>query len=238
MRSVKRGDITLSASVSCMDLMHLADDTEKVNDSDVAFYHFDVVDGEFNKCFILGSPTLEALRKYTDLPIEAHLAVLKPEDFLAQYVDAGADYIAFHVETQPVDETLRLCEKVKSLGAKPIIALRTETRLDDSHASILREVEWVLKLLVQPGYAGQKLNQQAIDSLRHLVQTVRKHAPGVGVQADGNVNPATIPEIVAAGADILTGGTSGLFLTPDVAGNARKMRSKALEAKKAAATSA
>ncbi len=223
MRSVNRSDITLSASVSCMDLMHLADDTAKVNNSDVAFFHFDVVDGEFNKCFILGSPTLQALRKYTDLPIEAHLAVLKPEDFIAQYIDAGADYIAFHVETQPVEETLRLCEKVKSLGAKPILALRAETRLDDAHAGVLKEVEWVLKLLVQPGYAGQKLNEQSIDSLRHLVHMVRKHAPGVGVQADGNVNPATIPAIVQAGADILTGGTSGLFLTPDVAANARNM---------------
>lgn len=233
MRTAVRGDITLSASVSCMDLMHLADDMAKVNQSSVSFLHFDVVDGEFNKCFILGSPTLSAIRNYTELPIEAHLAVMKPGDFFAQYIDAGADYIAFHVETQPVGETLRLCEKVKTLGGKPILALRTETRLDDAHAPILREVEWVLKLLVQPGYAGQKLNEQAVDSLCHLVGMVRKHAPGVGVQADGNVNPATIPAIVAAGADILTGGTSGLFHTPDVAANAKAMLDAALAANRA-----
>ncbi len=63
MRTVVRNDITISASVSCMDLAHLADDVEKVNRSAVAFLHFDVVDGEFNTCFILGSPTLQAIRK-------------------------------------------------------------------------------------------------------------------------------------------------------------------------------
>lgn len=216
-----------------MDLMHLADEVGKVNRSAVAFLHFDVVDGEFNACFILGSPTLAAIRKYTELPIEAHLAVLKPEKFFAQYIDAGADYIAFHAETQPVEETLRLCEKVKTLGGKPILALRAETRLlEDAHAPVLRQVDWVLKLLVQPGHAGQKLSGQAVDSLRHLAGAVGRHAPGAGIQADGNVNPATIPAIVEAGADILTGGSSGLFMTPDVAGNAATMLNAARAARR------
>ncbi len=210
-----------------MDLMHLADSLAKVHASAVRFLHFDVVDGQFNKCFILGSPTLEALRKHSELPIEAHLAVMNPGLFFSQYVDAGADYIAFHVETQEPEETLRLCEQVKALGARPIVALRAETRLEPAHAPILREVEWVLKLLVQPGYAGQKLNAQALASLAHLSDFVKQHAPGVGIQADGNVYLATIPGIVKAGANILTGGTSGLFCSPDVAGNARAMLEEA-----------
>lgn len=227
MRRVIRGPVTLSASVSCMDLMHLADDLAKVRASPVSFLHFDVVDGEFNACFILGAPTLEAMRRYTDLPIEAHLAVMKPERFLAQYAGAGADYIAFHAETQGADEALRLCDKVRSLGASPVLALRAETVLDDSYLPVLGAVEWVLKLLVQPGYAGQTLSAGAIDSLRHVAGLLRGHAPGVGLQADGNVNLDTIPAIVAAGADILTGGTSGLFRGGDIARNARAMLDRA-----------
>lgn len=227
MRKVVRKGVTLSASVSCMDLMHLADDLEKVHASAVSFLHFDVVDGEFNSCFILGSPTLEQMRKYTKLPIEAHLAVNHPRKFFKQYIDAGADYVAFHVETQGPEETQRLCEEVKALGASPILALRVETLLDKAYAPALRAVDWVLKLLVQPGYAGQTLTSGAMDALRHLRTVIDENAPGVGIQADGNVNPLTIPDIVAAGADILTGGTSGLFTTPDVAANARVMLERA-----------
>ncbi|MDR1613631.1 MAG: ribulose-phosphate 3-epimerase [Planctomycetota bacterium] len=227
MRRVVRNPVTLSASVSCMDLMHLADDLDKVKASPVSFLHFDVVDGEFNSCFILGGPTLAALRKGTELPIEAHLAVMRPELFLRQYVDAGADYVAFHAETQNAAETLRLCGRVRDLGAAPILALRAETNLDDSYIPVLGSVEWVLKLLVQPGHAGQKLGAGSIDSLGHIAGLLRRHAPGVGLQADGNVNLDTIPAIVAAGADILTGGTSGLFRGGDIAANARAMLARA-----------
>jgi ribulose-phosphate 3-epimerase len=212
-----------------MDLMHLADDLAAVEESDVSFLHFDVVDGVFNTCFILGAPTLEALRKCTDLPIEAHLAVMKPEFYFSQYVDAGADYIAFHAETQNAEETLRLCDRVRSLGASAILALRAETNLDDSYIPVLRSVEWVLKLLVQPGYSGQTLGEESLASLRHIAGLLREHAPNAGLQADGNVNLDTIPDIVGAGADILTGGTSGLFKGKDVKGNARRMLERARE---------
>lgn len=223
MRQAIRKGVTLSASVSCMDLMNLQADLEKVHKSAVSFLHFDVVDGRFNDCFILGTPTLKALRKHTSLPIEAHLAVYEPERYLAQFVDAGADYIAFHVETQPLDRSMALCDKIRSLGALPVIAFRVETMANDEMAPLLRQSAWALKLLVQPGHAGQKINPAAMDSLRGLARVIREHAPEAGLQADGNVNRQTIPGIVDAGADILTGGTSGLFLGGDVAGCARDM---------------
>lgn len=227
MRRVHRNGITLSASVSCMDLLRLADSLDKVHESGAAFLHFDVVDGEFNNCFILGSPTLEQMRTYTNLPIEVHLAVNHPEKYFRQYIDAGADYVAFHAETQGPDETARLCENIVEMGAAPILAFRVETVPDRSYAPALKAVEWVLKLLVQPGYSGQTLTSGAMDALRALRALLDDVAPGTGIQADGNVNLDTIPAIVAAGADILTGGTSGLFRTPDVAANARAMLTKA-----------
>lgn len=223
MRRVARGPITLSASVSCMNLLRLADDLDKVEASPVSFLHFDVVDGRFNTCFILGDPTLAAVREYTDLPVEAHLAVTRPELFIEQYADAGADYIAFHAETQSADDALRLCDVIRSHGASPILALRAETDLDESFIPALRSVEWVLKLLVQPGHSGQTPGGKALDSLARVAGLLREHAPGVGLQADGNVNLDTIPGIVAAGADILTGGASGLFRDGEIARNARAM---------------
>ena len=216
--------IALSASVSCFDLYHMQADMEQVNHSAVSFLHFDVVDGRFNACFILGSPTLAAIRPHTRLPIEVHLAVYEPMRFIDQYAACGADYIAVHAEADERHGLLRCFEAIRLAGAEPVLALRAETEVGDDILMLARHVPWILKLTVDPGYAGQTIKPQAYESIRRLRNALQKEGLDVGIQADGNVNAQTIPQLVHAGADMLTGGTSGLFVrNASIADNAIRL---------------
>lgn len=210
MIELKRKQITLVASVSCFNLYNLESQIPQVEEAGIDLLHFDVVDGRFNDCFILGTPTLQALRPHTKLPIEVHLGVYEPEKYIKQFVQAGADYIGVHYEVMKEPE--KIFEMILEQGAKPVLALRAETEADDGIIKLLPYVDWIIKLTVNPGYSGQIFKQETVDKIKKLRDAINQAGFNVGIEADGNINPDTIPSVVKAGADMLTGGTSGLFV--------------------------
>lgn len=210
MIELKRKKITLAASVSCFNLYNIESQMQEVVDAGIDMLHFDVVDGSFNNCIILGTPTLQAIRPHVSLPIEVHLGVCEPEKFIEQFAEAGADYLSVHYEA--MKEPNRVFDMIEKAGAKPILALRAETEVDDGIISLLPRIDWILKLTVNPGYSGQRFQSETIDKIKRLREAIKRAGFKTGIQADGNINPETIPSVVEAGADMLTGGTSGLFL--------------------------
>ena len=213
----------LGASASCFDLYNLEKQMEQIHLAPVDFVHYDVVDGRFNQCIILGLPLLAALAPHTHLPIEAHLAVYEPERYIEQFVAAGANIISIHPEG--TDKVLENFKLIRSLGARPALALRSETVADESLLEALGEAEYVIKLTVNPGFSGQPLQQAALEKMRALRDLMDAHGIDTPIAADGNVNVKTIPTLKAAGAQMLIGGTSGLFLKGEtVASCAQKMR--------------
>lgn len=210
MFKIVKKDINISASVSCMDLCNLKRCMVKIEQSEVSFYHFDVVDGRFNRCFILGEPTLQSMRKETGLPIEVHLAVYEPEKFIKTYAKSGADYIAVHYET--VKNFNKIFDMIRLYGAEPVLAYKASTPPGDDFISLAAQVAWILKLTVNPGFAGQRMQKGALKHIKQMRDMLKKAGMKTGIQADGNINENTIPLVVSAGADILTGGSSGLFL--------------------------
>jgi ribulose-phosphate 3-epimerase len=204
--------IVLSASVACFNLYNIESQLEDVKNAGIDFLHFDVVDGRFNDCFILGTPTLKAIRANTKLPIEVHLAVFEPERYVGQFVQSGANYIAVHYEAMnSIDRIMRVFDLITSEGARPLLALRAETDVNRDISELIPLVDWVTKLTVAPGYAGQQLQQVAVKGIEELKSAVVDKNCQTRIQADGNINIMTIPLVVTAGATILTGGTSGLF---------------------------
>ena len=202
-------DIQINASLSCMDLLHIQDQMEILNKSSVDGYHYDVVDGEFNHCFIFGDLLLEKIRPLTKKQITVHLAVNSVEKYLEPMVRAGADYIAVHYET-PCDHK-EIFRRIRQLGAKPVLAFRCDSDVPDDFEELAAQSAWILKLLVKPGFAGQVLYKDALFHLKAMNIRLKRAGIQCKIEADGNVNPLTIPSIVDAGATILTGGTSGLF---------------------------
>jgi ribulose-phosphate 3-epimerase len=202
--------MVLGGSASCFDLYNLERQMEEIHQAPIDFIHFDVVDGRFNRCFILGLPLLETLRKHTQLPIEVHLAVYDPERYVEQFVRAGADIVSIHPEG--TDRPMECFRLIRSLGARPALALRAETEPTEVLLPLLSESEYVVKLMVNPGFSGQQIQSAAFEKMRRLREMMDAHGVDTAIAADGNVHCATIPELARSGAEMLIGGTSGLFL--------------------------
>jgi ribulose-phosphate 3-epimerase len=203
-------NLRISASVSCLDLLHLERELFDIEKTDISFLHYDVVDGVFNQCFGLGDFLLPFIKKASKKPIEVHLAVKEIDLYLEPMIRAGADYIAVHYES--MSDPLLTFERIRALGAKPILAYRAETAPQEDFVVYAKEVEWVLKLMVNPGFSGQKMHESALDHIKTMRTLIIQNGLSTGIQADGNINRESIRRIVEAGADIVTGGSSGLFL--------------------------
>jgi len=201
---------TLGASVSCFDLFNLEEQFRQIHEAPVDFLHFDVVDGSFNNCLILGLPLLTAIRPHTKLPIDVHLAVYQPERFIEQFAEQGANIISIHPEG--TKDLIGNFERIRKLHCLPALALRSETCADKSLLPALEQAFFVTKLTVNPGFSGQKIQEDSINKLRELAKLMDDNNIKTPISADGNVNPATIPSLVRAGATMLIGGTSGLLL--------------------------
>ncbi|MDR2019316.1 MAG: ribulose-phosphate 3-epimerase [Treponema sp.] len=201
---------TIGASVSCFDLFNLEKQFEQIHEAPVDFLHYDVVDGNFNRCIILGLPLLAAIRPHTRLPIDVHLAAYQPERFIEQFAGAGADIISIHPEG--TGDVAGLFEKIRKLNCTPALALRSETSAGESLLPVLEQALFVTKLTVNPGFSGQKMQSRALDKLRALRKLMDDNGVHTPIAADGNVNPATIPALIEAGASMFIGGSSGLFL--------------------------
>ncbi len=161
-----KSQMILGGSASCFDLYNLERQLEEIHKAPIDFIHFDVVDGRFNRCFILGLPLLETLRPHTHLPIEVHLAVYDPERYVEQFVRAGADIVSIHPEG--TDHPEECFDLIKSLGARPALALRAETEPTEALLGLLAESEYVVKLMVNPGFSGQQIQGAAFDKMRRL----------------------------------------------------------------------
>lgn len=199
----------VSASLSCADLLHLKDAIEELNNSSIDFLHYDVVDGRFNNCFVFGDLVLQKIRPLCDKPIEVHLAVEDVRPYIEPYAKAGADYIAVHYEI--ADDLNEVFELIRQAGCRPILAFRCDTEVPQDFLMLAQQVDWILKLCVEPGYAGQKMQRCALDHIAKMRKQLKQHGLTTHIQADGNIHTGTIPDVIAHGADILTGGTSGLF---------------------------
>lgn len=200
----------MSASVSCMDLGAIDEQIKAVEASSTSFFHYDVVDGEFNRCFILGDLLCEYLKKNSRLPIEVHLAVYDVDKYIEVFAKKGVEYIAVHYEA--MKNPKQIFEKIRNLGAQPILAYRADTPPGEDFPELVRQCPWVLKLTVNPGFSGQKINPAAIDHIKMMRDMIKAHKLTTRIQVDGNVNAATIQSLTEAGGSIFTGGTSGLFL--------------------------
>ncbi len=201
--------IKITGSLSCIDLLHIQEQMDAINQTDLFALHYDVVDGKFNDCFVFGDLMLEKIRPLTTKPIIVHLAVEDVEPYLVPMIRAGANGIAVHYESKC--NPMQMFKRIRELGAKPILAFRCDTPVPDDFEFLANNVDSILKLTVHPGYAGQSIQWSALQHIREMRQRLEKAHIKKDIEADGNINEKTIPDVVQAGATILTGGTSGLF---------------------------
>ncbi|MFQ6608577.1 MAG: ribulose-phosphate 3-epimerase [Fidelibacterota bacterium] len=202
----------VAPSILSADFSNLALVLEQCEQGGADQVHVDVMDGHFVPNLTIGPQVVKDLRKQTSLPLDVHLMIEYPQEYISQFVDAGADFITIHAESSgDLQKTLKM---IRNAGAKPGITLRPRSSLS-LIKPYLSEVDLILAMSVEPGFGGQGFlpkSLERISSLRRLLQAEGSSDGQLSV--DGGVKLDNAAEILAAGADILVAG-SAIFKTVD-----------------------
>lgn len=207
----------VSPSVLSADLADLGNECRRLRDSGADWIHCDVMDGSFVPNITFGMPVIKDMRKYVDIPLDVHLMIDKPERYISQFADAGADLITVHLEAcTNVRATLRLirdCGCKAGLSVKPATSLQYIEQYKDC-------LGMLLIMSVEPGFGGQKFMEQTYRRLREARKIV---GDKVLLQVDGGVNLTNAPLLAEAGADVLVAG-SAVFNATDMSEAIRKLK--------------
>ncbi|HEX2473498.1 MAG TPA: ribulose-phosphate 3-epimerase [Lacipirellulaceae bacterium] len=189
-------------SILACDFGHLEREIELVEQAGAKALHLDVMDGHFVPNISFGIPVVEAARRATDLPLDVHLMIDRPEPYIEPFREAGADGMTIHIEAVPNPRPV--LEKIRSLGAWAGLALNPATPLSAIEAS-LPYCDLVLVMSVMPGFGGQLFDTRALDKLRAL--SSREDIDAL-LEVDGGITPETIGPCTEAGVDLCVTGTA------------------------------
>lgn len=201
-------DVKLAPSLMCADLTNLAADLDALAEAGADYLHLDVMDGQFVPNFTLGPDFLRAVRSVSELPMDIHLMVERPELHLHIFEPQPGDIVCVHQEA--TYHLQRVLQTIRDLGARPAVALNPATSVHTLE-HVLEDLDMVLIMTVNPGYAGQKLVPASIPKIRTMRQLLDEAHPEAEIEVDGNVSFATAPRMREAGANIFVGGSSSIF---------------------------
>jgi ribulose-phosphate 3-epimerase len=197
--------VELLPSILSADFAHLADQIAAAERGGGATIHVDIMDGHFVPNLTIGPPVVASLRKATNLPLDCHLMIDNPNDFIAAFAEAGADWVSVHYEACP--HLHRTLELILHHGMKPGVVLNPATRVD-LITEILPMVHHVLIMSVNPGFGGQEFIPFSLDKVRQLVKMRRNMGLKFKIEIDGGVAHDTVAAIVQAGAELLVAGNA------------------------------
>ncbi|ECB9721035.1 ribulose-phosphate 3-epimerase [Listeria monocytogenes] len=210
----------IAASIMCADQLHLGEELRRLESAGVELLHCDVMDGVYVNNLALGPEYLDRVRNNTEIPLDIHLATITPLKYIDMFGPVKPEYISFHVEVaEDVSEVIR---KIRSYNVKPSIAINPETPIEAIYP-YLDDVEMVLMMTVNPGFAGQKFQTDVLQKLHDLKAKLagKVHAPLIEV--DGNINKETVGLMRDCLPDIYVLGTSALFHDRDKTSYAERL---------------
>ena len=194
----------VAPSMLSADFANLQRDTEMVNNSDADWFHLDIMDGMFVPNISFGLPVVKAIGRHARKPLDVHLMIEDPDRYLEDFHNAGADLLTVHMEA--CRHLHRSIQKIHSLGIKAGVSLNPHTPVNTLEA-IIREVDLVLIMSVNPGFGGQQFIPQAFEKIRKLQQLIRKSGSSALIEVDGGVTTANASDLVDAGANVLVAGS-------------------------------
>ena len=212
--------IKIAPSILSADFARLRDEIQRV-EQDADWLHVDVMDGHFVPNLTIGPPVVRSIKKYTKLPLDVHLMMTNPDDFISLFAESGANSLTVHVETCP--HLHRTLQEIKKRGMSAGISLNPATSLallDET----LAEVDMILLMTVNPGFGGQAFIPSSLSKIRRLrEQLTARTLSRVEIEVDGGISAANIRQVADAGATVFVAG-SAVFDAPDPAEMIRKMK--------------
>jgi ribulose-phosphate 3-epimerase len=197
--------IELLPSILSADFAHLAEQVAAAERGGGTAIHVDIMDGHFVPNITIGPPVVASLRKFTRLPLDCHLMIENPDEFIPAFAEAGANWVSVHYEA--CRHLHRSLELIAHHGMKPGVVVNPATRVG-LLKNILPMVHHVLVMSVNPGFGGQSFIEFSLDKIRRLVELRRELGLAFRIEVDGGVAHDTVARIVQAGAELLVAGNA------------------------------
>lgn len=201
-----------SPSLMCMDLLQIKEQIKVLNKR-ADFYHVDIMDGHFVKNITLSPDFVKAINPVCELPLDCHLMVTNPDDYIEALAEAGAGYICPHAETINAD-AFRIIRKIKEYGCKVGIVLNPATPLSYIQHYI-HLLDKITIMSVDPGFAGQPFIREMLKKIKEAKQLKEENGYHYLIEVDGSCNQNTFKELAEAGVEVFIVGSSGLFNLDD-----------------------
>jgi len=215
--------VRIAPSILSANFTSLAEEIRIVENAGAHYIHIDVMDGHFVPNLTVGPTVVSSVRKETSLPLDVHLMIAEPDQFIPAFVEAGANIVTVHAEA--VTHLDRTIEYIRSHDVQVGVALNPATPLE-ALGHVLHLVDLVLIMTVNPGFGGQKFIQYTCQKIRRLRRTIEDGGHHAVIEVDGGIDLETISEVIPAGAEILVAG-SAIFHSGDPAGVVKEMLAKA-----------
>jgi len=200
-----RPPIRIAPSILSADFGRLADEVRAAEAAGADWIHVDVMDGRFVPNITIGPLVVEAVRRVTKLPIDAHLMIVEPERYVEAFAKAGADLVSVHAEASP--HLHRTLQAIRGAGAKPAVALNPSTPLS-AVEWVLGDCELVLVMTVNPGFGGQRYIEACTEKVRQLRALADARGQALDIEVDGGIKAETVGQVAAAGANVFVAGTA------------------------------
>lgn len=212
----------IAPSILSADFSRLGDEIKAVEAAGADWIHADIMDGHFVPNITMGPLVVEAVRRVTSLPIDVHLMIENPDNYIFAFAEAGASLISVQIETcVHLNRTVQL---IRESGARPGVVLNPSTPLQTLDW-ILEYVDYVLIMSVNPGFGGQAFIPNTLARVKALREMIKNRGLNTLIEVDGGVNAKTIADIAAAGTDVLVAG-SAIFGSRDYQETIRGFREK------------
>ena len=211
--------IQIAPSMLSADFLHLENDVRMVNEH-ADIFHLDIMDGVFVPNLSYGFPVVEAIAKIAEKPLDVHLMIVKPENYVERFADAGAGLISFHLNaTENPGDVLKM---IRAKNVKAGLAINPDIPVEDLFP-YLKDVDFILLMSVFAGFGGQKFIETTYDRIRVLKAEMNRQGVNVPIEVDGGVSASNSAALVEAGAEILVAG-SAVFKAEDPAAVINAMR--------------
>ncbi|TAH39072.1 MAG: ribulose-phosphate 3-epimerase [Bacteroidetes bacterium] len=210
----------IAPSILSADFANLQRDVEMINNSSADWFHVDVMDGVFVPNISFGFPVIKAIKKYAKKPLDVHLMIVRPEQYILQFKDAGADLLSVHIEACP--HLHRTIQEIKNAGMQAGVAINPHTNISLLE-DIIADIDLVCMMSVNPGFGGQKFIENTFQKIDNLKDMIIRRNSSAKIEIDGGVDLKNAAALISAGADVLVAGNT-VFSSSDPVATIKQLK--------------